>query len=184
MLQYWNTSSQELTVKELFTFIRTTLNWILCHSCDPRCRVLSAVVKAGWKQDNRCKLCLQYLCKRASSSDIVKQGVVSFRLFFQYTMWTKLAIPEISLNPQNFSCAEWRRLLRRQLMTYTITSSPLKLLLTNRFYFRQTSGIHAPVRKRKGCSLSGRSPSPIADSFHVATMARKQRVKFTRNEHK
>jgi hypothetical protein len=38
---------------------------------------------------------------------------------------------------------------------------PLKLLLTNRFYFQQTSGIHAPVGKRKGCSLSGRSPAPI-----------------------
>jgi hypothetical protein len=30
--------------------------------------------------------------------------------------------------------------------------------------------------KRKGCSLSGRSPAPIADSFHVATMARKHSV--------
>jgi hypothetical protein len=58
---------------------------------------------------------------------------------------------------------------------------PPKLLLTNRFYFQQTSGIHAPVGKRKVCSLSGRSPAPIADSFNVATMARKQRVKFTRN---
>jgi hypothetical protein len=29
------------------------------------------------------------------------------------------------------------------------------------------------VRKRKGGFLSGRSPAPIADSFHVATMARK-----------
>jgi hypothetical protein len=35
--------------------------------------------------------------------------------------------------------------------------------------------------KEKGCSLSGRSPAPIADSFHVAIMARKQRVKFTKN---
>jgi hypothetical protein len=51
----------------------------------------------------------------------------------------------------------------------------------NRFYFQQTPGIYAPVGKRKGCSLSGRSPAPLADSFHVATMARKQRVKFTRN---
>jgi hypothetical protein len=50
---------------------------------------------------------------------------------------------------------------------------PQKLLLTNTFYFEQTSGIHAPVGKRKGCSLSDRSPAPIADSFHVATMARK-----------
>jgi hypothetical protein len=53
---------------------------------------------------------------------------------------------------------------------------PLKLLLTNKFYFQQTSGIHAPVGKRKGCSLSGRSPVPIADSFNVATMARKHSV--------
>jgi hypothetical protein len=50
-----------------------------------------------------------------------------------------------------------------------------------RFYFQQTSGIHAPVGNRKGCSLSSRSPAPIANSFHVVTMARKQRVKFTRN---
>jgi hypothetical protein len=50
---------------------------------------------------------------------------------------------------------------------------PPKLLLTNRFYFQQTSGIHAPVGKREGCSLSGRSPAPIADNFNVATMARK-----------
>jgi hypothetical protein len=53
---------------------------------------------------------------------------------------------------------------------------PPKLLLTNRFYFQQTSSIHAPVGIRKGCSLSGRSPASIADSFHVATMARKQRL--------
>jgi hypothetical protein len=32
------------------------------------------------------------------------------------------------------------------------------------------------VGKRKGCSLSGRSPAPIADSFHVATMAKKHSV--------
>jgi hypothetical protein len=48
--------------------------------------------------------------------------------------------------------------------------------LINRFYFEQTSGIHAPVGKRKGGSLSGRSPAPIADSFNVATMARKHSV--------
>jgi hypothetical protein len=53
---------------------------------------------------------------------------------------------------------------------------PQKLLLTDRFYFQQTSGIHAPVGRRKGCSLSGRSPAPIADSSHVATMARKHSV--------
>jgi hypothetical protein len=57
---------------------------------------------------------------------------------------------------------------------------PQKLLLTNRFYFQQTSGIHAPVGKRKGCSLSGRSPDPIADSFNVATMARKHSVLTSR----
>jgi hypothetical protein len=50
-----------------------------------------------------------------------------------------------------------------------------------RFHFQRTSGIHAPVGKRNGCPLSGRSPAPIADSFHVATMAWKQPVKFTRN---
>jgi hypothetical protein len=53
---------------------------------------------------------------------------------------------------------------------------PKKLLLTSRFYFQQTSGIHAAVGKRKVCSLSGRSPSLIADNFHVATMARKHSV--------
>jgi hypothetical protein len=30
--------------------------------------------------------------------------------------------------------------------------------------------------KKGCCSLSDRSPDPIADSFHVATMARKHRV--------
>jgi hypothetical protein len=53
---------------------------------------------------------------------------------------------------------------------------PPKLLLTNRFYFQQTSSIHAPVGKRKGWSLSGRSPSSIADSFNVAPMTRKHSV--------
>jgi hypothetical protein len=48
---------------------------------------------------------------------------------------------------------------------------PPKLLLTNRVYFQQTSGINAPVGKRKGGSLS--SSSPIADSCNVATIARK-----------
>jgi hypothetical protein len=57
---------------------------------------------------------------------------------------------------------------------------PPKLLLTKRFYFQQTSDIHAPVGKRKGDSLSGTSPAPIADNIHVATIARKQRVQFTR----
>jgi hypothetical protein len=60
-------------------------------------------------------------------------------------------------------------------MTYTITSSQ-KLLLTNIFYFQQTYGIHAPMGKRKGCSLSGRSPAPIADIFYVGTMAGKHGV--------
>jgi hypothetical protein len=45
-----------------------------------------------------------------------------------------------------------------------------------RFYFQQTSGIHAPVGKRKVYSLSSKSPTEIADSFHVATMARKHSV--------
>jgi hypothetical protein len=40
---------------------------------------------------------------------------------------------------------------------------PPKLLLTNRVYFQQPSGIHAPVGKRKGGSLSGGSPAPIAE---------------------
>jgi hypothetical protein len=53
---------------------------------------------------------------------------------------------------------------------------PPKLLLTNRLYFQQTSGIHVPVGKRKGGSLSSRSPAPIADSFHIATIARKHSV--------
>jgi hypothetical protein len=30
--------------------------------------------------------------------------------------------------------------------------------------------------KRKSCSLSGRSPASIADSFNIATMARKHSV--------
>jgi hypothetical protein len=50
---------------------------------------------------------------------------------------------------------------------------PQKLLLTNRFYSQQTSGTYAPVGKRKGGSLSGESPAPIADSSNVATIARK-----------
>jgi hypothetical protein len=45
-----------------------------------------------------------------------------------------------------------------------------------RFYFQQTSGTHVPVGKRNGCSLSGRSPAPISDSIHVATMAGKHSV--------
>jgi hypothetical protein len=32
------------------------------------------------------------------------------------------------------------------------------------------------VGKIKGCSLSGKIPAPIADSFHVATMGRKHFV--------
>jgi hypothetical protein len=57
-------------------------------------------------------------------------------------------------------------------MTYTITSSPK----VTRFYFQQTSGIHAPVGKGKGCSLSDRRPGLIADIFHVATVAKKHRA--------
>jgi hypothetical protein len=65
-----------------------------------------------------------------------------------------------------FVASWWRTPLRH----------PQKLLLTNRFYFQQTSSINEPVGKRKGCSLSGRSPAPITDSFNVATMARKHSV--------
>jgi hypothetical protein len=53
---------------------------------------------------------------------------------------------------------------------------PPKLLLTNRFYFQQTSRIHVPVGKRNGFSLSGKSSAPTADSFNVATIARKHSV--------
>jgi hypothetical protein len=53
---------------------------------------------------------------------------------------------------------------------------PPKLLLTNRFYFQQTSVILAPVGRRKGGSLSGRSPAPITDNIHVATIATKHSV--------
>jgi hypothetical protein len=79
------------------------------------------------------------------------------------------------------------QVLSRQLVN-TATSSPAddlhlyvippppKLLLTNRVYFQQTSGIHEPVGKREGCSLSGRILAPIADNFDVATMARKHSV--------
>jgi hypothetical protein len=53
---------------------------------------------------------------------------------------------------------------------------PTKLLLTNRVYFQQTSGIHAPLGKRKCYSFTGRSPAPIADSSDVATIARTHNV--------
>jgi hypothetical protein len=43
-------------------------------------------------------------------------------------------------------------------------------------YFQETSGIHAPVGKRKGCFLSDRIPAHVTDSFRVATMARKHSV--------
>jgi hypothetical protein len=73
----------------------------------------------------------------------------------------------------SYSCAsDWTRLLRRQLVTHTITSSPK----VTRFYFQRTSGIYAPVGKMKCCSLSGRGPASIADSFNVATMAREHSV--------
>jgi hypothetical protein len=62
-----------------------------------------------------------------------------------------------------FVASWWRTPLRH----------PLKV---TKFYFQQASGIHAPVGKIKGCSLSDRSPALIADNFHVATMARKQSV--------
>jgi hypothetical protein len=32
------------------------------------------------------------------------------------------------------------------------------------------------MRKREGCSLFGKSPAPIADNIHVATMVRKLSV--------
>jgi hypothetical protein len=50
---------------------------------------------------------------------------------------------------------------------------PPKLLLTNRFYFQQTSGIRAPVGKRKVGSLSGVSSAPVAESSNVPIIARK-----------
>jgi hypothetical protein len=79
-------------------------------------------------------------------------------------MWkAMLAILEPVSEHGYFVVSWWRTPLRH----------PPKLLLTNRFYFQQTSGIHAPVGKRKGFSLSGRSPAPIADCFNVATKARK-----------
>jgi hypothetical protein len=53
---------------------------------------------------------------------------------------------------------------------------PPKLLLTNRFYFQHTSGIHAPVKKRRGFFLTGRNPAPIADSSNVATIERRHNV--------
>jgi hypothetical protein len=65
-----------------------------------------------------------------------------------------------------FVASWWRTPLRH----------PQKLLLTNRLYFQQTSGIHKPVGRRRGWSLTGRNPAPKADSFHVATMARKHSV--------
>jgi hypothetical protein len=85
--------------------------------------------------------------------------------------------------PTTICCYVPRNLIFLCQLVNTATSSPAddvhnyvippKLLLTNRVYFQQTSGVHAPVGKRKGSSLSGRSPAPIADIFNVATMARK-----------
>jgi hypothetical protein len=43
--------------------------------------------------------------------------------------------------------------------------------LTNKLEFQQTYGIHVPVTKRKG-----KSSATIAESFHVATVARKLSV--------
>jgi hypothetical protein len=53
----------------------------------------------------------------------------------------------------------------------TATSSPADDV--HHYIIPQTSSIHAPVGKRKDCSLSNISPAPTADSFHVAIMARK-----------
>jgi hypothetical protein len=79
---------------------------------------------------------------------------------------TKESILKPVGEPGYFVASWWRTPLRL----------PQKLLLTNRFYFQQTSGIHAPVGKRKNCSLSGRIPAPIAESSNVATIARKHSV--------
>jgi hypothetical protein len=89
-------------------------------------------------------------------------------LFLQKITWFPVLQIESNhlLNPATWAAAD-------DVHHYVI---PPKLLLTNRFYFQQTPGIHAPVGKRKGCSLSGRSPAPIADSIHVATIARKHSV--------
>jgi hypothetical protein len=105
----------------------------------------------------------------------------------KYRSWDKMVGECLAREGQNYKCAMLRELCQR---VNTATSSPAddvhhyvipqKLLLTNRFYFQQTFGIHALVGKRKCCSLSRSSPAPVADSFHVATMAWKQRVKFTR----
>jgi hypothetical protein len=65
-----------------------------------------------------------------------------------------------------FISSRWRIPLRH----------PPKVIIDQRFYFQQTSGALAPVGKRKDCSLFSRSPAPIADRFHVATMARKHSV--------
>jgi hypothetical protein len=65
-----------------------------------------------------------------------------------------------------FVASWWRTPLRH----------PSKILLPNTFYFQQTAGIHAPVGKRKGGSLSSRSPAPIADISNVAKIARKHSV--------
>jgi hypothetical protein len=85
---------------------------------------------------------------------------------------------QFSINYHHNYASDWRRLLRHQLMTYTIKSSPPKLL---DFIFNKLLVFMRQWEKGKYCSLSGRSPAPIADSFYFATMARKQRVKFTRN---
>jgi hypothetical protein len=51
------------------------------------------------------------------------------------------------------------------------TSSP-----ADDVHHQQTSVIHAPVGRTKGCSLSGRSTAPIENNIHVATIARKHSV--------
>jgi hypothetical protein len=85
----------------------------------------------------------------------------SFRQMLVYVVFSNQLVNTATLSPAD------------DIHHYVI---PPKLLLTNRFYFQQTSGIHAPVEKRKGGSLSSRSPAPIADSFHVATIAGKHSV--------
>jgi hypothetical protein len=83
-----------------------------------------------------------------------------------FTLWFTGATVDILVpaTEHGYFVASWWR---------TPLCHPIKV---TRFYFQQTSGIYAPVRKRNGWSLSGRSPAPKADSFHVATMARKHSV--------
>jgi hypothetical protein len=87
----------------------------------------------------------------------------------------------IMLRPYSptYTCAsDWTRQLRRQLMTYSIKLSPQKLLDS---IFNKLPLFMCQWEKEKAVLYRDRSPAPITDSFHVATMARKQRAEFTRN---